>query len=92
MERKKIGVIGIIYDKSCAKIIGKLAEIQHNYKNGIISSMRNIFMTFKYCIEVIIVNGGVNNIIKLTESMIKFKGIEHVKLSITANTELLDLD
>ena len=47
-------------------------------------------MTQKYCMEVIVVNGDVTQIRDLTEKMMRLKGVEHVKLTSTANGESLD--
>ena len=42
--------------------------------------------------EVIVVNGDVTQIRELTERMMRLKGVEHVKLTSTANGESLDHD
>ncbi len=68
-----------------------LADIQHDYRNEINASM-HIHMTHKYCMEVIVVNGEVTHIRELTERMMRLKGVEHVKLTSTANGESLDHD
>ena len=63
-----------------------LADIQHAYRETITASM-HVHMTEKYCMEVIIVNGDVNLIREITEKMMKLKGVEHVKLTSTANSK-----
>ena len=55
-----------------------------------VSASMHIHMTRKYCMEVIIVNGEVTHIRDLTERMMRLKGVEHVKLTSTANGEKLD--
>jgi CopG family nickel-responsive transcriptional regulator len=42
--------------------------------------------------EVIVVNGDVNSIRELTEKMMRLKGVDHVKLTSTANGEAFDPD
>jgi len=91
MEGDKIGVITVIYDHYYTGVMGNLAEIQHDYRDQINASM-HIHMTFKYCMEVIVVSGNVNNIRELTEKMMRLKGVDHVKLTSTDNGEIFDTD
>ena len=89
MEGQRVGVITVIYDHHFTGVMEKLADIQHDYRQEISASM-HIHMTKKYCMEVIIVNGEVTHIRDLTERMMRLKGVEHVKLTSTANGENLD--
>ena len=89
MEGQRVGVVTVIYDHHFSGVMEKLADIQHDYRQGISASM-HIHMTRKYCMEVIIVNGEVTHIRDLTERMMRLKGVEHVKLTSTANGEKLD--
>lgn len=91
MEGERIGVITVIYDHYYTGVMENLAEVQHDYRVEISSSM-HIHMTHKYCMEVIVVNGNVNTIRELTEKMMRLKGVEHVKLTSTANGEDFDPD
>jgi CopG family nickel-responsive transcriptional regulator len=68
-----------------------LAEVQHNYREEISSSM-HIHMTHKYCMEVLVVNGNGNTIRELTEKIMRLKGVGYVKLTSTASGENFDLD
>ncbi|MDD5960050.1 nickel-responsive transcriptional regulator NikR [Methanobrevibacter wolinii] len=86
MEGERIGVITIIYDHHYTGVMENLADIQHAYRETITASM-HVHMTEKYCMEVIIVNGDVNLIREITEKMMKLKGVEHVKLTSTANSK-----
>ena len=89
MEGQRVGVVTVIYDHHFSGVMEKLADIQHDYRQEISASM-HIHMTRKYCMEVIIVNGEVTHIRDLTERMMRLKGVEHVKLTSTANGEKLD--
>ena len=89
MEGQRVGVVTVIYDHHFSGVMEKLADIQHDYRQDISASM-HIHMTRKYCMEVIIVNGEVTHIRDLTERMMRLKGVEHVKLTSTANVEKLD--
>ena len=86
MEGNRIGIITIIYDHHFTGVMEDLAEIQHGFREEIITSM-HIHMTEKYCMEIIIVNGDIQNIRALTEKMMRLKGVEHVKLTSTASGE-----
>lgn len=86
MEGDRIGIITIIYDHSYSGVMENLAEIQHQFRKEITTSM-HIHMTNKYCMEIIVVNGDINEIKQLTEKMMRLKGVEHVKLTSTANGE-----
>jgi len=86
MEGERIGVITIIYDHHYTGVMENLADVQHAYRETITASM-HVHMTEKYCMEVIIVNGDVNLIREITEKMMKLKGVEHVKLTSTANSK-----
>jgi CopG family nickel-responsive transcriptional regulator len=89
MEGERIGIITVIYDHHYTGVMENLAEIQHDYREEISTSM-HIHMTHKYCMEVIVVQGEVSGIRELTEKMMRLKGVEHVKLTSTANGEKLD--
>ena len=89
MEGQRVGVITIIYDHHFTGVMESLANIQHDFRKEINASM-HIHMTHKYCMEVIVVNGDVTQIRDLTERMMRLKGVEHVKLTSTANGESLD--
>lgn len=89
MEGERIGVITIIYDHHQTAVMENLAEIQHSFREEINSSM-HVHMTDKYCMEVVIVNGDVKKIRELTEKMMRLKGVEHVKLTSTANGRSFD--
>ncbi|MGN0093289.1 MAG: nickel-responsive transcriptional regulator NikR [Methanobrevibacter sp.] len=91
MEGERIGVITIIYDHHYTGVMEELAEIQHHYKDTIIATM-HVHMTEKYCMEVVIVNGDVKDIRSVYEKMMKLKGVEHVKLTSTANGKNFDPD
>ena len=89
MEGERIGIITVIYDHYFTGEMEALAETQHDFRDEISTSL-HIHMTNKYCMEVIVVNGDVNKIRELTERMMRIKGVDHVKLTSTANGEKLD--
>ncbi len=86
MEGQRIGIVTIIYDHHYTGVMENLAEIQHSFRNEINTSM-HIHMTDKYCMEIVVVNGDIAEIRDLTERIMRLKGVEHVKLTSTANGE-----
>ncbi|KZX12700.1 nickel-responsive transcriptional regulator NikR [Methanobrevibacter curvatus] len=89
MDGERVGIISIIYDHHYTGVMENLADIQHSHRDEISTSL-HIHMTHKYCMEVIIVKGDVSSIRELTEQMMRLKGVEHVKLTSTANGEKID--
>ena len=79
-------IVTIIYDHHYTGVMENLAEIQHSFRNEINTSM-HIHMTDKYCMEIVVVNGDIAEIRDLTERIMRLKGVEHVKLTSTANGE-----
>ena len=84
MEGNRIGIITVIYDYHFNGVMESLADVQHSFRDQITASM-HIHMTDVYCMEIIVVDGDVNQIRDLTEKMMRLKGVEHVKLTSTAN-------
>lgn len=85
MEGKRIGVLIVIYDYYKPGVIKNLTEIQHKFHMHI-NSVLHFHITENNFLEVITVKGDVKDIRKLTEEIMKLKGVEHVKL----NTESIN--
>lgn len=86
MEGERIGIITIIYDHHYTGVMENLADIQHSFRNEINMNM-HFHMTEKYCMEIVVVNGDISEIRELTDKLMRLKGVEHVKLTTTANGE-----
>jgi CopG family nickel-responsive transcriptional regulator len=89
MEGDRIGILAVIYDHHYTGVMEDLTDIQHDFREYI-SAVMHVHMTDKYCLEVIVVKGDVEYIRKLTEKIMRLKGVEHVKLTSTASGETLD--
>jgi CopG family nickel-responsive transcriptional regulator len=63
-----------------------LTNVQHDYRECINATM-HIPLSEKQCLEVIVVNGGADNIRELTEKIMRLRGVEHVKLTSTGIKE-----
>lgn len=82
MEGDRIGILAVIYDHHYTGVMEDLTDIQHDFREYI-SAVMHVHMTEKYCLEVIVVKGDVSYIRKLTEKIMRLKGVEHVKLTST---------
>lgn len=89
MEGDRIGILAVIYDHHYTGVMEDLTDIQHDFREYI-SAVMHVHMTDKYCLEVIVVKGDVEYIRKLTEKIMRLKGVEHVKLTSTASGENMD--
>ena len=70
------------------KLLSDFDEVlkERGYQSRSNTSM-HIHMTDKYCMEIVVVNGDIAEIRDLTERIMRLKGVEHVKLTSTANGE-----
>ncbi len=86
MEGNLIGIIAAIYDNHFVGVMEDLTNVQHDYRECINATM-HIPLSEKQCLEVIVVNGGADNIRELTEKIMRLRGVEHVKLTSTGIKE-----
>jgi len=84
IEGERIGIISVIYDHHYTGVMENLTDIQHTFRDSINATM-HVHMTEKNCLEVIVVKGDGQEIRKLTEEIMKLKGVEHVKLTTTTS-------
>ena len=84
IEGERMGVISVVYDHHYTDILEDITDIQHNFRDEINTTL-HIHMDEKNCMEVIVVKGDAKNSRKLTDQLMKLKGVEHVKLNITGN-------
>ena len=89
MEGDRIGILAVIYDHHYTGVMEDLTDIQHDFREYI-SAVMHVHMTAKYCLDVLVVKGDVEYIRKLTEKIMRLKGVEHVKLTSTASGEKMD--
>ena len=67
--------------------------VRHQWMNEMegerneINMNMHLHMTEKYCMEIVVVNGDISEIRELTDKLMRLKGVEHVKLTTTANGE-----
>jgi CopG family nickel-responsive transcriptional regulator len=78
-EGDKAGVIIIFYDHDKPGVIKKINDIQHYYRNIIISSS-HFHLDEHNCLETITVKGRVPRLRKLTQELKTKKGVKIAKL------------
>lgn len=86
MEGERMGTIAVIFEYHYTNVLKDLADIQHDFRKQITAVMRTEIGK-NYCQEIIVVKGDVKHIRDLTEKIKRLKGVEHVKLTSTANKE-----
>lgn len=78
-EGEKIGVIAILYDHDKPGVNKKLNDIQHQYRDEIVSST-HVHLDQHYCLETLTVKGEARYLRKLIEEIKTKKGVKETKL------------
>jgi len=84
-----VGILHLLYDHHKKDLSDKLNEMQHEYLEKVISST-HVHLDHHNCLEVILLKGKVNQIKKLSDSMIATKGVKNGKLFLTSTGGGLD--
>jgi len=77
------GVILVLYYLDKPNLLEKIVSIQHKFRD-IISSTTHIHLEEDKCLEIISVNGRVNEVRKLSEELMARKGVKQVKVAVLA--------
>jgi CopG family nickel-responsive transcriptional regulator len=70
----KTGLITVLYDHSSIGLEESLNEIQHHYRETIISTM-HVHLSKQYCLEAIAVKGDISDIMMLLNKVKSEKGV-----------------
>ncbi|MDP2645341.1 MAG: nickel-responsive transcriptional regulator NikR [Desulfobacterales bacterium] len=81
-DRETVGAITLVYNHHLRELPEKLAELQHQDFNFIISALHVHLDEFN-CLEVLVVKGQSRNIKKIADRLIGTKGVKHGKLTMT---------
>ena len=73
------GTIVVMYDQSKKEISNRIAEIQHNYQDVILSSSQ-YYLNEDFCLHIATVTGMARRLTELSDRLITIKGIKHGKL------------
>jgi len=81
-DKQGIASLTIIYDHHSGSFMKKMASIQHDHP-GLIRSTMHTHIDHHNCLEVIVLDGKMDQIRKLADSILALKGIKHGKLVTT---------
>ena len=76
---EKVAVVSIVYDHDASSLSQKLTHIQHEHHRMVVSAL-HVHLDAHNCLEVLILRGKANEIIKMGESLISTKGVKHGKV------------
>jgi CopG family nickel-responsive transcriptional regulator len=80
-----IGTLTIIYDHDVGNVTEKLQHLQHHHHSEI-STTTHIHIDEHTCLEVLIVRGRSNAVMKLADNIKAIKGVRHGELVITKSS------
>ena len=73
------GAIIILYDQGRKEITSKIASIQQNYTDVILSSSQ-YYINDNFCMHVVTITGEAHRLTELSDHLTTIKGIKHGKL------------
>ena len=73
------GTIVVMYDQSKREISNRIAEIQQQYQDVILSSSQ-YYLNEDFCLHIATVTGMARRLTELSDKLITIKGIKHGKL------------
>jgi CopG family nickel-responsive transcriptional regulator len=73
------GTVIIMYNQSKREIAQKIAEIQQQYQDVILSSSQ-YYLNEDFCLHLVTVTGVAHRLTELSDRLITIKGIKHGKL------------
>ena len=73
------GTIVVMYDQSKREISNRIAEIQQQYQDVILSSSQ-YYLNEDFCLHIATVTGMARRLTELSDRLITIKGIKHGKL------------
>ncbi|ADE55096.1 nickel-responsive transcriptional regulator NikR [Coraliomargarita akajimensis] len=82
-ETLMAGTITLIYDSTKRDLLQKLARIEHEHIEEVISS-QHVFLEGKYIMEVVLVQGPVKQLRHITNRMVTCKGVSSGGLTLTS--------
>jgi len=74
----RVGFLVVVFDHQMRNLQGMLTEIQHQYREIILSSM-HLHLSERMCLEAIAVRGQVSQIKILSDKLGSKRGVQHVR-------------
>jgi len=85
-ERQVMGSLTLLYDHEARGLLGKLAEIQHERSDNVVSTM-HVHIDEHNCMEILALKGSPREIRKVADRLISCKGVKHGKLMMSTMGE-----
>jgi len=76
------GAIILLYDHHKRELVTRLADVQHDYHEVILST-QHFHLDHSNCLEIIAVKGTAARLTELADKLIALKGIHHGKLTMS---------
>lgn len=73
------GTIIVMYDQGRKDITSRIADIQQDYQNVILSSSQ-YYISKNFCLHIVTVMGKASRLTEFSDRLIAIKGIKHGKL------------
>jgi CopG family nickel-responsive transcriptional regulator len=83
-----VGTITLVYDHHKRELMQQLTGIQHDLLGSVLSTL-HIHLDHHNCMEVIVVRGRAKQVQKLTNRLLKIKGVKHGRLSASTTGKIL---
>ena len=84
-EEEVVGTITLIYDHHTGGVKEKLMELQH-HMHHLISSSIHVHLDLDRCLEILLVNGKLKDLKKLSEELMSIRGVLRGKLTMASTT------
>ncbi len=75
-QTETAGAVVIVYDHHRHELSGKLARMQHDEYNNIISTL-HVHLDHDNCLETVLLKGKASDIKRIADSIIATKGVKH---------------
>jgi CopG family nickel-responsive transcriptional regulator len=79
-EKVTVGAVSLVYDHHKRELDKVLTDLQHQYFDSIISAL-HVHLDRHNCLEVVVVRGKSERIIKIADRLISTKGVKYGKLT-----------
>ena len=74
-----VGTVTLIYDHHARLLPEKLADLQHEHHEGVISTL-HAHLDHDTCLEVVLLRGRSHDVQQLADKLISTKGVRHGRL------------
>ncbi len=85
-DAKAVGVVSLVFDHHTAKLTERLLHLQHSHLLQTISSL-HVHLDHRHCLEIIVLQGLVNEIQSVGERMISLKGVKQGRVNLISGQD-----